>query len=462
MWRHMREPTCRALGISDSSRSWDKMYGILLVQPESDGYSHCLEFVNQVVVDAGKYLGIFIGPKCGPPQWSKALRKFHERILQIHTLRLPTPLVISQFNRKAVPVLGYIAQFVPPPKDITRIGLNAVIKCLRMAGNSLSFNTAFNLGELGGPCFTNLTLHLNACLLRAANKTFIGHAEQHNALVSLALDSFSFSSFNSLNVEVGIPLGWDSPAFCSNLHTSRNLVGGALPPLPRSSRGEDQIGGSLQARYYSRLHELQPNPTASWVLLLNARAEKINAYHGNETQFSLSPDGYLELTRILKLCGEGTRNMAIKTLVNSWATSSRMGEKDKLDCLFCGHHKGDRLHHYLKCDPLWTLIVSCAGLGTEYLGASALVRGGYISPSVVGCNLIACAFLVYHAIKLQHTEVAMDAIACGDFTVVTQLVLELAAFHLNAISFIKPFVSASSIRHSVVRTSLALRRPTNQ
>ena len=55
VWRHMREPTCRALGISDSSRSWDKMYGILGVQPESDAYSHCLEFVNQVVVDAGKF-----------------------------------------------------------------------------------------------------------------------------------------------------------------------------------------------------------------------------------------------------------------------------------------------------------------------------------------------------------------------------------------------------------------------
>ena len=96
---------------------------------------------------------MFIWPKSGPPQWSKALRKFHDRIVQIHTLRLPTQLIVSQYNRKAVPVLGYIAQFVHPPKDITRIGMNSVTKCLRMAGNSLYYNAAFNLGILGGPVF---------------------------------------------------------------------------------------------------------------------------------------------------------------------------------------------------------------------------------------------------------------------------------------------------------------------
>ncbi len=159
---------------------------------------------------------------------------------------------------------------------------------------------------------------------------------------------------------------------------------------------------------------------------------------------SLALDGFLKLTKVLKLCGEGPRNMAIKTLVNSWSTSSRMGERDKLDGYFCGYHKGDRLMHYPGCDTLWSILVSCACLTTDFLGASALHRGGYIDPSPVGCNLIACAFLVYHAIKMQHSEVALESTSSGDFSPTLDLTIELAHYHLNSIGFVKPGISRTA------------------
>ncbi len=221
------------------------------------------------------------------------------------------------------------------------------------------------------------------------------------------------------------------------IYTFGNLVWGGCAPSPSVSEG---WSSELQARYYNRLLDLQPDPTAAWIRLLSDRAERIILYTPSllGVSFCHSRDGFLELTEVLMLCGEGPRNMAIKTLVNSWSTSSRMGEKDVLDCFFCGHHKGDRLLHYLSCDSLWTLIVSCAGLSSDYLGASALCRGGYIAPSVVECNLIACAFLVYHAIKMQRLEIALESIAVGDFSPTLHLVIELAHFHLNVIGFIKP------------------------
>ena len=100
--------------------------------------------------------------------------------------------------------------------------------------------------------------------------------------------------------------------------------------------------------------------------------------------------------------------------------------------------------HYLGCETLWTLLVSCANLTTDYLGASALKRGGYIDPSPVGCELIACAFLVYHAIKMQHSEVALESISSGDFSPTIDLTIELALFHLNAIGFVKPGICLAS------------------
>ncbi len=142
-----------------------------------------------------------------------------------------------------------------------------------MAGNSLSFRIAFNLHLLGGPKFTNLTLFLQSCMLRSANKTFTGHNAQHRQLLALSEEHNRLANFGS--PISAIPPGWDSPAFCSNLSLVDSLVGGALPPPPGRLRDRSAKGGSLQARYYGRLVELQPDPTDAWIHLLVDRASMV-------------------------------------------------------------------------------------------------------------------------------------------------------------------------------------------
>ncbi len=130
---------------------------------------------------------------------------------------------------------------------------------------------------------------------------------------------------------------------------------------------------------------------------------------------------------------EGPRLMVIKTLVNSWATTRRYHEDIQLPCLFCALEFGDSLPHYLACDTLWTLLVSAASLRTSFLGAPPLTRACFSAPSVVGCSLLAGAFLVYHAIRRQHLDEALAAIAAGDLSPTHCLVLELAKFHYASI-----------------------------
>ena len=74
----------------------------------------------------------------------------------------------------------------------------------------------------------------------------------------------------------------------------------------------------------------------------------------------------------------------------------------------------DDLPHYLECNCLWNIVISSANLGAEFLDLDPLSRAGLNDPSKVGCNLIACAFLVYHAIKLKHLEESLNAIAADD------------------------------------------------
>ena len=53
---------------------------------------------------------------------------------------------------------------------------------------------------------------MHACLIRAANKTFVGFEDMHGELVQLAM----LRRLNEVCLRVGVP-GWDSDAICTNL-----------------------------------------------------------------------------------------------------------------------------------------------------------------------------------------------------------------------------------------------------
>ena len=74
----------------------------------------------------------------------------------------------------------------------------------------------------------------------------------------------------------------------------------------------------------------------------------------------------LRLQSVQVSCKMGTSRMMIliKSWLNSWTTSSRM-EQEIGDCVFCCGG-GDALHHYLRCDHLWTILISCANFFKKF------------------------------------------------------------------------------------------------
>ena len=83
------------------------------------------------------------------------------------------------------------------------------------------------------------------------------------------------------------------------------------------------------------------------------------------------------------------------------------------DCVFCCGG-GDALQHYLVCDHLWTLLVSCAGLKKEWLNLSAAQRLGFERPGIKSYLLIIVALKVYHAMKARRDAGLHDANATGE------------------------------------------------
>ena len=142
-------------------------------------------------------------------------------------------------------------------------------------------------------------------------------------------------------------------------------------------------------------------------------------------------DGELQAvcTVLLKL-GAGPRTCVIKTLVNSWTTSCRMGEDIDLPCFLCGDEDmEDDLCHYLECDTFGTLLVMSANLklrANSFLCLSPTHRIGLLNPSVIGFKLLAGAFLVYHGLKFSHIAEVKSALASGVLGPIHELTHKIA------------------------------------
>jgi len=76
-----------------------------------------------IIKDSSKYLGFHLGPRAGANQWTEAISKFAERVIDLRNLDLPLRLAVNRYNYKILPVLGYIGQLALPP--LVCVGLSS-------------------------------------------------------------------------------------------------------------------------------------------------------------------------------------------------------------------------------------------------------------------------------------------------------------------------------------------------
>ena len=213
------------------------------------------------VCNSAKYLGVLLGPHAGQSQWSKALRKFQDRINTINSLHLPAELTKGQYTSRALPTIGYIAQVVPPPK-CPAYWHESCHESLHMCGNSLSFAAAFSLDCLGGPKFTEPVSYLKSCNIKASLQTITGFEWMHHELLRHAVSELPLGRHR---YKLAIPKGWDAPAFCTNLYlaSTHPCVSLLQPPIWKNS---------LQAIIYKALVCSEEQSQQAWLKLTQSRA----------------------------------------------------------------------------------------------------------------------------------------------------------------------------------------------
>lgn len=121
----------------------------------------------------------------------EASRKIRDRIDDIHSMKLPASIAKLRFINRALPFLGDVAQVPSSPENITRISLNSAMTCLRLCGNSTTYNTDVAVIAIGAPGFPDVVAFLNSTRRRAGAETLHGFEERHKIRSDSAREAFS-------------------------------------------------------------------------------------------------------------------------------------------------------------------------------------------------------------------------------------------------------------------------------
>ena len=96
------------------------------------------EWFNFNIKSSAIYLGFFLGPTADSTQWDKPMRKYLARARAIGATHAPFNISAYMYNSKAVSVLAYKAQLIPPPARTQQSERGALSTITHFATNSVT------------------------------------------------------------------------------------------------------------------------------------------------------------------------------------------------------------------------------------------------------------------------------------------------------------------------------------
>ena len=387
---------------------------------------HIPQWKNLRFAPLGKYLGIHIGPKLGGINWEAPMAKTFSRVEEILATKPPLVLACSTYNSRALSVLGYVAQLTPPPECFKVSELRMANKVLRLATNSFDTDCVHQLEVLGGPRLPRPLAYVIACITRASIKTFDGFELQHSSLVDAVFKNESLAQSSHFNA---IPEGWDSPAYASNLslacsgRLADTYFPGALNTILNIKKDfrKKKLKVGLQKTIYKFLLSLIPS---RFDVLFARRFRKLKIDNSQEyaSNFQSARIQHFagQIMKSSKSLPPSSMMALLRTWSNGWFTTHRTQAKNnggiKLPCIFgCGDEE-DSLHHYICCEPLWTLVISCTVNQTSLLHLPAANKICLVNPNSVTISLWVVSFQVYHALRNTYSHEINLAVQQSDFS----------------------------------------------
>jgi len=313
---------------------------------------HISSWAHFRICGAIKYLGARIGPGAGIQLWGDAIAKWRDRALQISASRSSPAAAAAEYNARALPVLGYIAQFSPLPPSTWKIDADNARRMLGFTPNALEWRQYFGLGALGFPSVSSAGLYCWLSHIRVATKTITVWKSMRSLL---ELHCEGDVSLARLNRSLWWGPHWDASPYCENLFNA-SIGRHSVNEVTKATQARCITEPPLDQRSISKILR-QSNCYACTDFGAVFRRRLVSTFpllHDSPFEESELPTFFASLLK----CKPYVQTCVLKTCFNAWTTSSRMHSEHVLPCLFGCKDEKDILSHYLRCPVLWAPIAA--------------------------------------------------------------------------------------------------------
>ena len=385
--------------VRDQVRSWLEAY-----LPEWSTFE---------VVPSGVYLGFALGPGVTLESWEGPLSKLEVRARAIGGAKAPPTVSTLLYNSRAVPVVGYVPQLVSPPPSLYKSESLLASHVFHVPPNSFTISNLVRVSEFGGVPFRSAVALSLATAVRAAYATF---SDIWGDLWDL-LARAGMIGTTQAERDRGIYWGphWKTCAMIARIHHLRTMDCTARSADTRWEQAL-KIGVSCARAFLAARRARSPFATRWWIArglqkaVTKAIADglfrdgptvmvqrRLRAHFPHEESSVLNAQ-WEEIFRLLRGAPTFLATDVVKTWANAWTTSHRMGETEKLACLFCARPSGDDWKHYAGCAKMWQFIYegwgrSDPGFFQDRLGLAPRDKRDFLP--------VASAFQLFHKLKLS-------------------------------------------------------------
>ena len=155
-WNMLSKPFKLVTKIASLHLNLDKTQVMIIVHINKQTISDSLVLISpelaHSVVDAVKYLGVFVGPGAQAMQWTLASENVLDAVRFLLSLDCGLTATVSLFNILALPRLAWLASFISPPPHLRKLVSDAIIRLTRGPWNAILVRCATALKEI---CFKN-------------------------------------------------------------------------------------------------------------------------------------------------------------------------------------------------------------------------------------------------------------------------------------------------------------------
>ena len=327
-----------------------------------------------------------------------------------------TALNAYDYNSRVLPVLSYVAQLAPLPRNFAfeqRVAFHIIYHA---PFNTFAHSDFFQWGEMGLPKLRCAIATSAAALMRTANRTISCWQEWFPQIRQAAETLLPVQRVFG-TCPLFYPVGWDAPSYTENLwHASKGSCGN--PTIDEAGKQiiQKHVGVDLaqvrQRKYYHHILEYLYQPGNCNQLDICLMRRIINLFAPHDVNFSNHINLH-DCMSVLKELSESDRLKVIKTWLNGWATSRRIKGDFLYNCILGCEESPDCLSHYLQCSRVYG---ACIYLWPD-TPDDPLIRCGLCAPTKDRLTKVACVFSAYHATKHKfiqgfvargHTQIQTD------------------------------------------------------